>query len=110
METVNPDTLVKTVGANVPTLITARNVKVDVTVTKTAVTFRLGVQMSVKVVFARIIFLKMHVVFSNFKQSLFNMKHRTYDLIDNCFINTMIHSAITYVDNVIFNRFTITLS
>lgn len=49
METVNPDTLVKTVGANVPTLIMAKNVKVDVTVTKTAVTFQLDVKMSPKV-------------------------------------------------------------
>lgn len=49
VETVNPDTLVRTVGANVPTLITARNVKVNVTVVKTAVMFQLDAQMSQKV-------------------------------------------------------------
>lgn len=49
METVNPDTLVRTVGANVPIPITARNVKVNVTVVKTAVMFQLDAQMSQKV-------------------------------------------------------------
>lgn len=67
MDTVNPDTLVRTVGANVPIPITARNVKVNVTVVKTAVMFQLDAQMSQQVSHVQYFFKKLFPVY--FKQS-----------------------------------------
>lgn len=74
VEIVIQDTLVKTVEPNAPILITVRNVRVNVTVMKTAVTFQLDVQMSLKVLYH---INTVNLVFSYFEQSLFNMKHRT---------------------------------
>ena len=73
VEIVIQGTLVRTVEPNAPILITVRNVKVNVTVMKTAVTFQLDVQMSPKVLYHTN---AVNLVFSYFKQSVFNMKHR----------------------------------
>lgn len=51
MQTVTQDTLARTVEGNVPILITVRNVKVNVTVIKTAVVYLLDVPMPQNVLY-----------------------------------------------------------